>query len=132
MKFLFNYKIITAHVCRSTVMFKIFVHHLVCYISRTPGAIANRPKMSTPILFPKSGKLFLEATRCSAFQSFYKVTYRRWREDTLCECAHGLYLQLLLIFLHLQIHKFGEPKPYTFLECLLSKPSYRYFVTHTM
>ena len=76
MKFLFNYKIITARICRTTVMFKVFIHHFVCYISRTPGSISNSPKMPTPILFPKRRKLFLNTTRSSAFQPLHNVTYR--------------------------------------------------------
>ena len=76
MKFLFNYKIIVRHVFWLPVMFQILFDHLIRYIPCTPGAIANRPKVATPIALLQLWKLFLKPSRTPSLHPFNKSTYR--------------------------------------------------------
>lgn len=72
---LFQYNGISINIRWLFVMFKIFLNHLVRYISGTPNTIAYCPKMSSPILFSNMRKLFLNTSRCSPFQSLHNITY---------------------------------------------------------
>ena len=74
MKFLFQYNNFIACVARVTVMFQIFLNHIIRYISSTPNSVTYRPKMSAPVTFRKSWKLFLQSARSSTFQTLDYIT----------------------------------------------------------
>ena len=80
---LFQYNCVCINVRWPFVMFKIFLNHLICYISGAPNSVTNSPKMSTPILFTDMRKFFLDTSRGSSFQSLYNIThtFARWIFD---------------------------------------------------
>ncbi len=80
MKFLFDFKVIVHQIARLPVVFQILFHHLICYISSTPGTISDCPKVAAPISPLQLWKLFLKPSRASSFQALHKITDRfRWR-----------------------------------------------------
>jgi hypothetical protein len=75
MKFLLQNNSIRIDITRLPMMLKIFLHHLICYVTRAPSSITNRPKVTTPIPFRQFWILFLQSTRCPSLQAFYNITY---------------------------------------------------------
>ncbi len=74
MKFLLQNYNIVIRIRWIAMMFKIFLYHLICYISCTPYSISYRPKMPTPISFTKLWKFFLKASGCATLQPFNYIT----------------------------------------------------------
>jgi len=55
--------------------FQIFLNDLFSYNTGTPGAIAYRPQIFSPIPLFQLGLLLLKQTGASTFQSLYQPAY---------------------------------------------------------
>jgi len=77
MKFLFQYDVILISVRRIPMMLKVIFNHFVRYITCTPGAVTNCPKVFSPITLRQFRVFFLQSTGSSSFQSLDQVAHRR-------------------------------------------------------
>ena len=74
MKFLLQNNCIGINVARLTVVFKVFLDHLIRYVSRTPNTIPNRPEVTAPISLRKLWVLFLKPAGSTPLQPLDNVT----------------------------------------------------------
>ncbi len=75
MKFLFQNNRIGINVTRFPVMLKIFLYHLIGYITCTPSTITYSPEVTTPVSFRQLWIFLLQSTRCPSFQTLNYITY---------------------------------------------------------
>lgn len=79
MKFLFQNNRIRINITRFTVMFQIFLYHLISYVSCTPNTVTDCPKVPAPISFRKFRIFFLQPTRSPSLQPFNNIADgKRW------------------------------------------------------
>ena len=103
MKFLLQNDVIIIDVARLAVVFKVFLHHFISYVARTPNTITNCPKVPTPISLRKFWVFFLQPAGRSPLQAFNNIAYvQRWpifNMDMHMILAHNTfkYLDILRI-----------------------------------
>jgi len=92
MKFLLKNYNIFIRIRRIIMLFKIFLYHIIRYISRTPYTVSHCTKMTSPISFTRFRIFFLKSFRCTTLPLFNYIFNTLRLDGILCRNIYNLYL----------------------------------------